>query len=609
MTANKHRKKKQKIRNNEYYNTQEIMDDLYFKSKENHKFTKLLELITSEQNILLAYRNIKKNKGSKTCGTNKNNIMSIAKQNPEKLIKYVRYRLSNFKPHSIKRKEIEKSNGKMRPLGIPTIEDRLIQQCIKQIIEPICEAKFYKHSYGFRPNRSAHHAIARALYLTNLKNFQYVVDVDIKGFFDNVNHSKLLKQIWNLGIQDKRLICIISKMLKAEVKGIGISQKGVPQGGILSPILSNIVLNEFDWWIASQWEAYKTNYKYSNDCNRYAAQKRTNLKEIYIVRYADDFKIFCKNRSTANKIFTATKDWLDKRLDLEISPEKSKIINLKKQYSEFLGIKMKLRRKGNKNTIKSYMTDKAIKKCKTTLKEKVKIITRTQTAENAISFNSTILGMHNYYNVATHISFNFRNIAYEVEKNLKSRLKMQKKKVGNKSKAFIEYYGGYTGKVRYIQSIALFPLSYIRTKPPMCFSQEICNYTKIGRIKIHDRLKYIDIRIIRYLMNNYNNNMSIEYNDNRISLYVAQQGRCAITKEKLEINNIKIHHRLAIENGGNDKYNNLILVTTNVYKLISATTPEDIEKYLKRCEAVKINLKLLNQLRELVGNSKILVNK
>ena len=108
--------------------------------------------------------------------------------------------------------------------------------------------------------------------------------------------------------------------------------------------------------------------------------------------------------------------------------------------------------KGNKNTIKSYMTDKAIKKCKTTLKEKVKIITKTQNPENANSFNSTILGMHNYYNVATHISFNFRNIAYEVEKNLKNRLEMQKKKVGNKSKAFIEYYGGYTGKVRYIQN-------------------------------------------------------------------------------------------------------------------------------------------------------------
>lgn len=110
-------------------------------------------------------------------------------------------------------------------------------------------------------------------------------------------------------------------------------------------------------------------------------------------------------------------------------------------------------------------------------------------------------------------------------------------------------------------------------------------------------------------MNNYIKHMSIEYNDNRISLYIAQQGKCAVTKEKLEINNMKTHHKIPIKNGGDNKYNNLICVTTTTYKLIYARTPEDIEKYLKRCEAVKINLKLLNQLRELVGNCKILVNK
>ena len=249
-------KKKQRIRNNEYYDAQTTFDELYSKAKENYNFTNLMEIITSKENILLAFRNIKKNKGSKTSGVNKTNIINVGQQEPEKLIQYVTGRLSDFKPHSVRRVEIEKDNGKLRPLGIPTIEDRLIQQCIKQVLEPICEAKFHKHSYGFRPNRSTHHAIARAMYLTNLKNFQYVVDIDIKGFFDNVNHGKLLKQIWTLGVRDKNLISIISKMLKAEIKGIGIPRCGVPQGGILSVLLSNIVLNELDWWISSQWETH-----------------------------------------------------------------------------------------------------------------------------------------------------------------------------------------------------------------------------------------------------------------------------------------------------------------------------------------------------------------
>ena len=168
VTAETKFKKKNLLRNIEYYGIQEILDNLYDKSLNGYKFKNLLNLITSEQNILLAYRNIKKNKGSKTKGTNKNTIIEIGESNPNKLIDYVRNRLKDYKPQSIRRVEIPKDNGKTRPLGIPTIEDRLIQQCIKQILEPICEAKFHKHSYGFRPNRSTHHAMARAVFLINM---------------------------------------------------------------------------------------------------------------------------------------------------------------------------------------------------------------------------------------------------------------------------------------------------------------------------------------------------------------------------------------------------------------------------------------------------------
>ncbi len=217
MATKKKKLKRQKLRNNEYYNIQNLFDNLYESSKKGKKFKSLYDFIISDENILLAYRNIKKNKGSKTYGTNKNNIIDIGTKKPEKLINYVKSRLGNFKPHSVKRVEIEKEDGRKRPLGIPTIEDRLIQQCIKQVLEPICEAKFYKHSYGFRPNRGTHHAIARSLYLINRAKYRYVVDIDIKGFFDNVNHGKLLKQIYSLGIQDKKVLSIISKMIKWNV--------------------------------------------------------------------------------------------------------------------------------------------------------------------------------------------------------------------------------------------------------------------------------------------------------------------------------------------------------------------------------------------------------
>ena len=128
-----------------------------------------------------------------------------------------------------------------------------------------------------------------------------MVDIDIKGFFDNVNHGKLLKQMWTLGIRDKKLLSIISAMLKAEVAGIGFPEKGTPQGGIISPLLSNIVLNELDWWVASQWEEFPTRRKYSvnyhsngsaNYGHKYEALRNgTRLKEVTCVRYADEFKV------------------------------------------------------------------------------------------------------------------------------------------------------------------------------------------------------------------------------------------------------------------------------------------------------------------------------
>jgi len=598
--------KRNRLRFNEYYDIQTEFDRLYALSKNNQPFTNLMELILDRRNILLAYRTIKTNTGSGTAGVNGKTIEDWKVENQENYVEYVQNRLIDYMPHAVRRVEIPKDNGGIRPLGIPTIEDRLIQQSIKQIIEPIAEAKFHNHSYGFRPNRGARDAIARLNSLVNKGQNFYVVDIDIKGFFDNVNHGKLLKQLWNLGIQDKNLLSIISKMLKAEIQNIGTPEKGTPQGGILSPLLSNIVLNELDWWISNQWETIKTNHKYSHRHKYNALKKSSKLKECFIVRYADDFKILCKNKNTTNKIFHAVKLWLQERLSLEINTEKSKVINMKTESSEFLGFRFKVKKVGKKYVLYSHISEKSEGKIKTKLKEKIKKIQHKTTPKNVDCYNSAVLGMQNYYKAATHVSKDFAKLAFVLSKTIWNRTKnIQSKQEADKiilTKAYLKFYEGNYKKIP-IAGIVLFPIAEVKQNIPMCFSQDKCNYTDEGRVKIHKARTGIDMRIVHYLMKNPVLGQSLEYNDNRLSLYSGQNGKCGISNEYLQIGKMAVHHKLPKKLGGDDKYSNLLYVTTNIHRLLHAKREKVIKYYLSLTNLDKNGLNKLNKMRKLIGNS------
>lgn len=593
--------KRQLLRNNEYYDIQKTFDWIYQKSCDNHKFVNLIDYIVDESNILLAYRNIKNNKGSKTVGTDNKNIEHFKALRKDEFIDLIQNKFSNYTPKGIRRKEIPKSDGRLRPLGIPCIDDRIIQQCIKQVLEPICEAKFHKHSYGFRPNRSTSHAIARCMFLMNITKLHYVVDIDIKGFFDNVNHSKLKKQLWKIGIRDKNLLSILGKILNSEIEGIGVPDKGTPQGGIISPLLSNVVLNELDWWISSQWETFETKKSYKH---KYQAQKTTNLKEMWFVRYADDFKIFCRDYKSAIKIFKAVKQWLKERLDLDISNEKSKITNLRRNYTEFLGFRLKVKLKKKRYVCSSRITKKAKQNIITKLKEQVKIIQKKQKIKQVSKLNSMILGIHNYYKYATHVSIEFSEIDFLVRKTLKIRLRNIINDKPRLSETHKRLYGRYNGRPITIMDTTMFPIYGCRTKTALCFSQDICNYTRKGRKLIHDNLHGYT-HIIQYLLGNPYDGESVEFNDNKISLIAGQNGRCAVTGEALKIGNMECHHKIPKSLMGTDEYKNLVWLTIQVHKLIHSTNLDTIAKYLNVLSLDKKGLKKVNSLRKLVGNSVI----
>lgn len=615
------------IRHNEYYDMQNVFDELYKKASNNESFESLMPIILSEKNILLAYRNIKANGGSVTPGTDKVSIRDLKELSPEEIISNVRHIVNGkrgYNPRAVRRKDIPKPNGETRPLGIPCMWDRLVQQCIKQVMEPICEAKFSNHSYGFRPGRSTENAIAELERYNVYSNLHYVIEFDIKGFFDNVNHKKLIKQIWALGIHDKQLIYVIRQILSAPVMLPNgekiIPTKGTPQGGIISPLLANIVLNELDHWIESQWEYNPVAYKYAVMINRngsedkgsgFRAMKKTKLKEMHIIRYADDFRIVCRNKKDSVNIKIAVTKWLKDRLKLDISDEKTKIVNAEKQFCNFLGFKIGLRRKSGKLVTESHVADKNLARETEKLKKQIKRIAHPTDDKDAATqtyrYNSMVMGMQNYYQYASHINKDFASVAWQVNDLLLHELRpsRQKGRLARKGRELTvmerERYGK-SKTIRYdsMTGIPIYPISFVQTKAPSNLKRGKTPYTEEGRKMMHKDLS-INTSLMHELMKQTIHG-TVEYADNRISLFSAQRGKCAITGIAFKnVNEIHCHHKVPKSQGGTDKYQNLILILNQVHILLHATNNEVIQKYLALLKLDKSQKDKLNKYRKLIG--------
>lgn len=620
------------LRHAEYYDMQTTFDELYARSQAGEIFDGLMEVILSRENILLAYRNIKSNTGSFTPGTDKLKISDVGKLTADevtaRVCKIVKGGKNGYTPRSVRRKEIPKPNGSTRPLGIPCIWDRLIQQCIKQVMEPVCEARFSNNSYGFRPNRSDENAIAAIYRLMQRSGLYYVVEFDIKGFFDNVDHSKLIKQLWSLNIRDKELLYVIRRILKAPIlMPDGHTEhptKGTPQGGIISPLLANVVLNELDHWIESQWQCNPVTENYSHRENAagcpiqshaYRAMRNTGLKEMYIVRYADDFRILCRTKEQADRTLIAVTHWLKERLRLDVSPEKTRVVDTRRSYSEFLGFKIRLRKKGKKYVVQSHMCDKAYKKVKANLTKQVGNIKfprkgRGEAGEVRL-FNSMVMGIQNYYQLATDISIDCGDIGRAVNTVLKNRLKSGKthrlkEKGRDLTKMEIQRYGK-SEQLKYIAQSKepIYPISYVQCKNPMSQRRKVCAYTAAGRSEIHDNLR-INTFLLLQLMRAPTYSRSTEYADNRISLFSAQWGKCAVTGKEFQcISEIHCHHKKPKSIGGSDKYENLVLVLAPVHELTHAVGEDTICSYLSALKLDTSQLAKLNKLRILANRKPI----
>lgn len=282
-------------------------------------------------------------------------------------------------------------------------------------------------------------------------------------------------------------------------------------------------------------------------------------------------------------MFEATKDFIESRLKLEISPEKSKIVNLRKQKSEFLGFSTHVEQKGNKFVAYSHMTQKAKKKALETLKRSVKRISKEQTGIAVWNYNVTVMGIQNYYRVATHITKDLGQISKSMTKTLYNRLRRDWKPANKNDLpvTLYERYKGYNPKWYKIDGVVLVPIHAQRNKYAIQFNQEIVPYNVNGRRLIHEDIRVISKKVLKHVRETYDVNESIEYNDNRISKYVAQRGKCGITGKLLLGEKWRCHRIKPKRLGGTDCFRNLIIVLNPIHEAICNHDHEQLDLLLK----------------------------
>lgn len=615
--TNKLKQSRKKI-HTQMYNMDGVRHALYEQSKSGMNFNNLSKLVISVPNILLAYRNVRGNKGAKTPGTDGLAMADVDCLKADKVVEKVQRKFNWYNPKSVRRVEIPKPNGKTRPLGIPTIWDRIIQQCILQVLEPICEAKFLPNSKGFRPNKSTEDAIASFMYNINRRHMTWVVDVDVKGFFDNVDHTKLMRLIWNMGIHDKQLLVIIRKILKAPIQMLNGSlvypERGTPQGGILSPLLANIYLHELDTWLSSQWEQMPTRYEYkeppgrNGECTRSktsrALRKNSRLKEIHHVRYADDFKIFCNTRGEAERIFIATQMWLKEELKLDVSTEKSKITDITVDYTEFLGFKIKAILKQHKWIGVSYIADKAIKRVHRMLAEQISEIARHKDKESMnkeiAKYNAMVMGVHNYYQIATGVFNSLDLISFTLLRKLYTKTKYKGfSKTCSTPAIQIPPKYRKTKQIRYIGNYPVLPVGYCKTKNAVQHKVVQHPYAEENRHQL------VALQISKM----WNSKMVWAYNIaftvNCISRYAAQKGKCAITERFLMMDEAEGHHINPRYKGGTDEYANIAILSPEAHLLVKMTNPILIKSMMAEFELNKKQMAKLNEFRVIYGTQPI----
>ncbi|MYB65122.1 group II intron reverse transcriptase/maturase [Candidatus Poribacteria bacterium] len=532
--------------------------------KDKDSIRESFNLLTRKSNavrVLSVWKITQRNQGKYTAGVDGIAIPKMATRQEQNAMRL--RLLDNIdifkKPDQIKRVYIPKPNGKKRPLGIPTLHDRIVQDILRIAIDPIAEYHFSHNSFGFRPKRSCQDAqMALFLKLSTIKSKRYVIEGDIKGCFDNINHNHILETLANWAVP-KWSTELIGKILKTDIFHNGeiyCNDTGTPQGGVISPLLANVALTALD-----------------NFCYEKYGYKRTRKSVVEkvnpIIRYADDFVVICVSEKEAVSRKSEIADFLQ-TIGLTLSEEKTKITHITKGFN-FLGFnfrkyKKKGKLKATDNKWENYilLIKPEKEKVLTLLRNCKKVLSEAKTATQEhiiLLLNPKLIGWGMYYRHCV-----AKNTFQYIDREMWQKVyRWAKRRHSNKSKSWvINKYFSRVGKIRAMfrdkeKDTTLFRLSSIPIK----------RFVKVkNNIRVYNRdPETIEYWNKREYTNAYNQIFSVKMH----RLYKQQKGICPhckgqITQSQIQDTDVHIHHLKPVSFGGSNDYSNLRLLHTECHR-------------------------------------------